>query len=123
VSDAEEQVKERLERGKKMGRGGLRSCLAILRTPFLFLLLSSYARIDRFYFTTPLFSFNSYPGLIAFCGRRCRRACFNGNLFTIGDRRYRARDAADVTCSEKAAMTKHERRDGRETHECAIGIY
>lgn len=32
----------------------------------------TYARIDRFYFTAPLFSFNSYPGLIAFSDRRRR---------------------------------------------------
>lgn len=61
------------------GRGRLlRSCLAALRTPFVLLLSPpstapsppACARIDRFYFTAPLFSFNSYPGLIAFCRRR-----------------------------------------------------
>ena len=42
--------------------------------------LPSFAhdRIDRFYFTAPLFSFNSYPGLIAFCRRRPVTMYFNG---------------------------------------------
>lgn len=66
--------KERIEKSswaKESGeREGLRSCLAVLRTPSACLPSLAHDRIDRFYFTAPLFSFNSYPGLIAFCRRR-----------------------------------------------------
>lgn len=53
----------------------------------------AYARIDRFYFTAPLFSFNSYPGLIAFCRRPLRCTLMGIHLRSAIDV-----GATDVTC-------------------------
>jgi len=58
---------KRVDGQKEAEEDGLRSCLDILKNSLRRLPSLTHDRIDRFYFTAPLFSFNSYPGLIAFC--------------------------------------------------------
>lgn len=100
---------------KKRRQGGLRSCLAVLRTRFILLRLS-VLRLLLLLSLTPELTVSILrllcshliliPGLLRSRGRGVAVAVyFNRNPFTIGDRCCRARArgavrAADVTCGD-----------------------